>query len=58
MFSKITYVIRLLYFRLIMTELETNNKHLKIAVGSDDFRDVITGYDVFVDKTLFIKEIN
>ena len=57
MFSKITYVIRLLYFRLIMTELETNNKHLKIAVGSDDFRDVITGYDVFVDKTLFIKEI-
>ena len=40
-----------------MTGTRTNNKHLKIAVGTDNFKKMATEYDVFVDKTLFIKEI-
>lgn len=40
-----------------MTNTETNNKPLKVAVGTDNFKRMVTEYDVFVDKTLFIKEI-
>lgn len=40
-----------------MSETEINNKHLRIAVGADNFKEMVTEYDVFVDKTLFIKEI-
>ena len=40
-----------------MSNTITNNKHLKIAVGTDNFKKMATEYDVFVDKTLFIKEI-
>ena len=40
-----------------MTESKTNERPLKIAVGSDNYKKMATEYDVFVDKTLFIKEI-
>ena len=40
-----------------MSATKINNKHLKIAVGTDNFKEMATEYDVFVDKTLFIKEI-
>lgn len=41
-----------------MPNTETSNsKHLKVAVGTDNFKKMATEYDVFVDKTLFIKEI-
>jgi hypothetical protein len=30
---------------------------LRIAVGIDNFKELATDYDIFVDKTLFIKEI-
>lgn len=32
-------------------------KLLKIALGTDDFKEVATRYNVFVDKTLFIQQI-
>ncbi len=32
-------------------------KKLKIAVGTDNFKDIITKSDIFVDKTLFIQEV-
>ncbi len=34
-----------------------NNQPLKIAVGTDNFKEMISDYDVYVDKSLFIKEI-
>ena len=40
-----------------MGDTKINNKPLKIAVGTDNFKKMATEYDVFVDKTLFIKEI-
>ncbi len=40
-----------------MVDTKINNKPLKIAVGTDNFKKMVTEYDVFVDKTLFIKEI-
>ena len=40
-----------------MADTKINNKPLKIAVGTNDFKEMATEYDVFVDKTLFIKEI-
>ena len=30
---------------------------LKIALGTDNFKEMVTQYDVYVDKTLFIKEV-
>ena len=40
-----------------MPSTETNNKHLRIALGGDNFKEMATESDVFVDKTLFIKEV-
>ena len=40
-----------------MTNIGTSNKHLKVVVGASNFKEMVTEYDVFVDKTLFIKEI-
>jgi hypothetical protein len=37
--------------------MSTHKKHLKIALGTDDFKEMAKEYDIFVDKTLFIKEI-
>ncbi|MBH1988801.1 MAG: AAA family ATPase [Myxococcaceae bacterium] len=34
-----------------------NEKILKISIGSDNFKDLLTTSDVFVDKSLFIKEV-
>ena len=36
---------------------EKQSRSLRIAVGTDNFKEMATKYDVFVDKTLFIKEI-
>lgn len=40
-----------------MSDIKTKDKHLKIALGTDNFREMATEYDVFIDKTPFIKEI-
>ena len=40
-----------------MSAPNEQKKHLKIALGTDDFKEIAKEYDVFVDKTLFIKEI-
>ncbi len=40
-----------------MVNTNKQAKHLKIALGTDDFKKVITRYNVFVDKTLFIKAV-
>jgi hypothetical protein len=40
-----------------MSGLKINNQHLKIAVGTDNLKKTTTWYDIFVDKTLFTKEI-
>lgn len=45
------------YFVYKMADTKINNRPLKIAVGTDNFKKMATEYDVFVDKTLFIKEI-
>ena len=34
-----------------------NNQPLKIAVGTDNFKEMVSDYDVYVDKSLFIKEV-
>ena len=40
-----------------MTYPENKNQPLKIALGTDNFKEMVTQYDVYVDKTLFIKEV-
>ena len=40
-----------------MTYPENKNQPLKIALGTDNFKEMITQYDIYVDKTLFIKEV-
>jgi len=45
------------YFVYKMADTKINNKPLKIVVGTSSFKEMVTEYDVFVDKTLFIKEI-
>jgi len=40
-----------------MSDIKIKDKHLKIALGTDNFREMATEYDVFIDKTSFIKEI-
>lgn len=40
-----------------MTYPENKNQPLKIALGTDNFKEMVTQYDIYVDKTLFIKEV-
>lgn len=40
-----------------MSTHKDQEKHLKIALGTDNYKKVAKEYNVFVDKTLFIKEI-
>ena len=49
--SKICVVVRVMSIPKII------GQPLKIAVGEDYFDKLVTKYDVFVDKTLFIKDI-
>ncbi|WPX96168.1 AAA family ATPase [Candidatus Bandiella euplotis] len=37
--------------------IEIDNKNLKIALGVGDFKKMVTENDIFVDKSLFIKEV-
>ncbi len=40
-----------------MSTPKEQKKHLRIALGTDDFKEIAKEYDILVDKTLFIKEI-
>jgi hypothetical protein len=40
-----------------MDYLTNGARPLKIALGTDNFKEMVTQYDVYVDKTLFIKEV-
>jgi hypothetical protein len=40
-----------------MAYLTNGARPLKIALGTDNFKEMVTQYDVYVDKTLFIKEV-
>lgn len=39
------------------SNLKANSKPLQIALGTDNFRKMATEYDVFVDKSGFVKEV-